>query len=74
MRKAYDLLRKHFYNFQNNINISHIGILVNKYNCEYCGMSLIGQVVFISLLYYDKIDYLIIGNEDSSNFGNQDYK
>ncbi len=74
MRKAYDLLRKHFNNFQNNTNISHTGILVNKYECKYYAMSLIGQLVFISFLYSDKINYLIIGTEYSSNFGNPDDK
>jgi len=74
MRKAYDLLRKHFNNFQNNTDIRHTEILVNKYECKYYAMSLIGQLVFISLLYSDKIDYLIIGTECSSNFGNADYK
>ena len=37
-------------------------------------MFLIGQLIFNSLLYSDKIDYLIIGNKYSSNFGNANYR
>jgi 7-cyano-7-deazaguanine synthase in queuosine biosynthesis len=74
MRKAYDELRKEFDNYQINTNISHTGRLVEKYECKYYSMFIIGQLIFNTLLYSDKIDYLIIGNEYSSNFGNANYK
>lgn len=74
MRKAYDRLKKKFNYFQINTSIGHTGKLMKRYECKYYAMFLIGQLIFNSLLYSDKIDYLIIGNEYSSNFGNANYK
>lgn len=74
MRKASDRLKKDYDFYQINTNIGHTGKLLKIYECKYYAMFLIGHLIFNSLLYSDKIDYLIIGNEYSSNFGNATYK
>lgn len=73
MRKAYDDLKKKFNYHQINTNISHTGKLCKKYKVKDYSLFVIGQLIFNSLLYSDKIDYLLIGNEYSSNFGNAKY-
>ena len=74
MRKAYDRLKNEFDYFQINTNIGHTARLMKRYECKYYSMFLIGQLIFNSLLYSDKLDYLVIGKEYSSNFGNGSYK
>jgi hypothetical protein len=73
MRKVYDHLEK-YNHYQINTSIGHTGKLMKKHECKFYSMSIIGQLIFNSLLYSDKIDFLIIGNEYSSNFGNATYK
>lgn len=74
MRKAAKYLKKKYNYYQISTNISHVNTLSKKYGCKTYSLFVIGQLIFNSLLYSDTIDYLVIGNEYSSNFGNATYK
>jgi len=74
MRKVYDYLERKFNYYRINTNIIYTKKLLKKYGCRDYSLFVIGQLVFNSLLYADRIDYLVIGNEYSSNFGNAKYK
>lgn len=73
-KKAYAKLAKKYLFFKINSSISHTDALSKKYQCKDYSLFVIGQLIFNALLVKDKFDYLVIGNEYSSNFGNTTYR
>lgn len=73
LRRVYQDLSRKFKAYKIDTNISYSGGLMDRYNCDSYSLHVIGHVIFNALLYSDKIDYLLVGNEYSANFGNADY-
>jgi len=73
-KRAYAKLAKKYPLFKINSSISHTDALSKKYRCKDYSLFVIGQLIFNALLVKDEFDYLVIGNEYSSNFGNTIYR
>lgn len=74
MKKAHQFLEKKYKYFKIKTSISHTDQITKKYECVDYSLLVIGQLIFTAVLFGDKIDYFMVGNEYSANFGNAFYK